>query len=360
MAYYHIDKSARRIKEELGYGNYVNNTGLKGFVVDPRGKKNHFVYDAILWRYTYIAFSDTAIVNGYEDGDIIWHEHAHAIQYHFGKGLRGSSGECGAIKEGCASYWAISNKLNISDYQWQYLGIWRYNSIYWWPAINYNLKYPQNYSTSYTVHENGRIFTSALMKIQDNIADITDAATGRDIADKLFLEMHYRWSNPTNFYNAANAYLESAKFFDNGIYYCIVASTLDEFGLLPSNVKTYSVQGPIQYAYIPKIISSDIKIQNAIINNGLEVKVTSCNEIIGAGLRINSGAIVELEADGVIDVNNIVILSGGILKLKTTNDIIMREVTVNSGGTLELDAGGKISVEYGNFRIMEGAGFVVK
>ncbi len=279
MCYYHIDKSARRVME-LGYN--IDNTGLKGLVVDPHGSGTYFRRreDTLLgipignW-YTYIAFQDLPEISTWEDADAIWHEHAHAIQYHFGAGLAVGEEiwEHGAVKNGCSDYWTISNRLPISDYKWTKFGIWAWER----EAINYGLKYPRDFDFNNGFeHKNGRIFASALMKIQENIAAETNTAIGKDITDKLFLEMHFRWSNITNCYNAAYAFLESSKYLYDGQFYCKIFNTLQEFGLVVNTTHWMT----INYTSNASIISNDVIIQNAKITNGAKVTIKACNEII--------------------------------------------------------------------------------
>ena len=210
--------------------------------------------------------------------------------------------------------------MAISDHQWQYLGRWYYAGYYnndhnRWLSINYSWRYPDN-NTNSDQHYNGIIFASALMKIRENIVAQTNSTIGRNIADKLFLEMHFRWSSSTNFYNAANAYLESAKYLENGVYYCLVFNTLNSFGLISNTPAPQTMTGT--YSSNTSIIGYDVNIQNVTVSSGATVKINVCNKIVINGL------------------------------------------TVNAGGTLELEAGGKVSIDYGNFKIMEGASFKIK
>ena len=48
----------------------------------------------------------TGGVDDAEDPDVIWHEYGHAIQYSFAAGW--GDGECAALGEGYADYWAAS------------------------------------------------------------------------------------------------------------------------------------------------------------------------------------------------------------------------------------------------------------
>ena len=63
----------------------------------------------------------------------------------------------------------------------------------------------------------------------------------------------------------------------------------------------------------------------------------------------------------VINVNNVTISNGATLKLEATEKItIGADVTVLTGAKLELEAGGKVSIDYGTFKVMEGAKFIIK
>ena len=165
MCYYHINESAYRIKD-LGFN--IDNTGLKGLVVDPHGDDTYFrdsvqtVPGVPINKFSYISFQDLHYgVSSWEDADAIWHEYGHAIQYHFGKGLKTGQDpvEHGSVKEGCSDYWVASNKRPISDYKWQIFGLWfGENRGAVRLSINYSLIYPEDFNN------NGSIFVKITVK----------------------------------------------------------------------------------------------------------------------------------------------------------------------------------------------------
>jgi len=61
-----------------------------------------------------------------------------------------------------------------------------------------------------------------------------------------------------------------------------------------------------------------------------------------------------------IIVNNVVIPSGVKLELIAIDKITISDLTINTGGTLELDCSGSVKIDYGTFKIMEGATFIIK
>ena len=52
------------------------------------------------------------------------------------------------------------------------------------------------------------------------------------------------------------------------------------------------------------ILKNFITFQNATMNNGVTVRATACNDIIVNSLTVNSGAALELDADGSIKINS--------------------------------------------------------
>ena len=73
------------------------------------------------------------------------------------------------------------------------------------------------------------------------------------------------------------------------------------------------------------------------------------------------GVTVKINACNNITINSITVNAGSTLKLEATEKItIGADVTVQAGAKLELEAGGKVSIDYGTFKVMEGATFIIK
>ncbi|MDR0437334.1 MAG: hypothetical protein LBH22_03405, partial [Bacteroidales bacterium] len=194
MCYYHVDLAARRILE-LGY-NIPNS--LKKLKIDPHGKDG--VRDASYNKdFNYITMgSQYGIGNTFiptaEDADVIWHEYAHAMQNHLGAGDVSPGNPQGmtpnwalSLQEGSSDYWATSYKRSLYPDNWAVFALWydmnnTPGAIGIPRRLDRDWKFPDDYDNALTASCRGQIWSSALMKIWGDL--------GRDITDKLFLEMH--------------------------------------------------------------------------------------------------------------------------------------------------------------------------
>ncbi|MFO7888708.1 MAG: hypothetical protein R6V04_00055 [bacterium] len=150
MCYYHVDKAARRV-EQLGYSN----SSLMEISVDPHGLDGSISpghYDPI---GHYLGLG-TYMVDGAEDGDIIWHEFAHILQHKIGSGITGTASETVALKEGSSDYWALSYSNSITQNQSLQWSTWHAHSPYFAGRdANVTWVYPNLLGKD--DHENGQI-----------------------------------------------------------------------------------------------------------------------------------------------------------------------------------------------------------
>lgn len=177
-AFYQLDKSLRYINETLGI---VCKPTLHAGVLwyDPSGLQSldednsHYVPST-----DSLAFG-AGCVDDAEDADVIWHELGHGLH----DWMTGGS-TAGTIGEGNGDYWAQSYSRSLaqwtsaqSAYHWMFN--WDGHNACWaGRTTNFSGNYPAAITGS--VHTDGQIWSTALMKIWDLI--------GRTKTDKMFLE----------------------------------------------------------------------------------------------------------------------------------------------------------------------------
>ena len=194
-AFYHIATSYTRLRE-LGFSSPV----LEQIRIDPHGfqglDNSHYSPTG-----NWISFG-TGGVDDAEDADVIWHEYAHAMQFAFAAGW--GSGECGALGEGYADYWAASysrtagnwNKID-APYNWVYK--WDGHNEFWGGRkLDDKRTYPFG---SLSIHSAGQIWSATLMGIWDEL--------GRDITDMLVIKSLFYLGTGATAVDAAHALLQA-------------------------------------------------------------------------------------------------------------------------------------------------------
>ena len=176
-AYYHATNAISRARS-LGFPL------PSGFVlrIDPHGcngaDDSHYSPTG-----NWISFG-TGGVDDAEDADVIWHEVGHALQYTLTPGWGG--GECGALGEGFADYWAASYSRSLeqwqpSDPQYHWLYNWDGHNPFWTGRItNDGRTYPFG---GLGIHDAGQIWSSTLLGVMNDL--------GRDVTAQLILQSMY-------------------------------------------------------------------------------------------------------------------------------------------------------------------------
>jgi len=194
-AFYHVTASYKRLLE-LGFSSPV----LEQIRIDPhgfQGQDNSHYSPTGNW----ISFG-TGGVDDAEDADVIWHEYAHAMQFAFAAGW--GSGECGALGEGYADYWAASYSRSAGNwgktdapYNWVYK--WDGHNEFWGGRkLDDQRTYPFG---SLSFHSAGQIWSAALMGIWDDL--------GRDVTDMLVIKSLFYLGTGATAVDAANALLQA-------------------------------------------------------------------------------------------------------------------------------------------------------
>lgn len=217
MCYYHIDKASRRV-ESFGY----DVAALKTFKADPHGLNGtanaHYVP-----TYNYVSFGEGG-VDAAEDGDVIWHEYAHAIQNNLGEGNLLYTGETKAVQEGSSDYWALSHSRSLTSYNWALFGNWWCSSITGFERrADLNWIYPDDYLSAKTLHEAGQIWSSALMKIWGEL--------GHNKTDEIFLKTHFYWDQDVTMQGAAEAFIAASLALGYNDDYCTIIDYFRLHGL---------------------------------------------------------------------------------------------------------------------------------
>jgi hypothetical protein len=201
-AYYHVTAAYKRLLE-LGFWS----DRLAQIRIDPhgfQGKDNSHYSPTGNW----ISFG-TGGVDDAEDADVIWHEYGHAIQYTFASSWGG--GECSALGEGYADYWAASHSRSAGSwakidapYNWIYK--WDGHNEFWSGRIlNDSRAYPFG---AVSAHSAGQIWSSALMGIWDDL--------GRDVTDMLVIKSLFYLGAGATAVDAANAVIQADLDLYNG------------------------------------------------------------------------------------------------------------------------------------------------
>jgi zinc metalloprotease ZmpB len=203
-AFYHVTAAYRRLVE-LGFSS----SQLAALRVDPhgfQGQDNSHYSPTGNW----LSFG-TGGVDDAEDADVIWHEYGHAIQYTFAPGWGG--GECAALGEGYADYWAASysralGKWTSSDVQFNWVYKWDGHNEFWaGRKLNDQRTYPFG---TLTAHSAGQIWSSVLMSIWSDL--------GRDVTDHLVVKSLFYLGAGSTAVDAAQAMLQADRDLYDGAH----------------------------------------------------------------------------------------------------------------------------------------------
>lgn len=221
MCYYHIDSSARYLKEMGFYSS-----GLDSMKTDPHGTSDGNSY--FDHNFNWIMMGDASI-DAAEDGEAILHEYGHAIEHNVGIGLNSTSmhWEPRAVWEGYGDYWSISNWAAVDSYAWDTI-------LYWWmaePALQHNRRllrtdmvYPKPSFFDEQAYATSQITSSALMRIWN--------AIGKRTTDTLFLQTIKQLpANPT-MTRAAMAFIDAEYNIYHGLHRDAILESFDHYGLI--------------------------------------------------------------------------------------------------------------------------------
>jgi len=196
--FYHMDKSLRYIAQTLGV-TCVPQQNAGKILYDPHGlngaDNSHFIPSS-----DKIAFGE-GCVDDAEDADVILHELGHGLHDWMTGGSASS-----LIGEGNGDYWAQSYSRSLNqwlptDAAYHYQFSWDGHNACWAGRVtNYTALYPGGLVNS--IHTDGQIWATALMKIYDVI--------GRAKMDKAFLEGLALTNGTTNQAQAAVAVRQAA------------------------------------------------------------------------------------------------------------------------------------------------------
>jgi len=202
-ALYHISEYQKYV-QQLGFN--LSNYSIE---VDPHalnGDDNSLFSPATIPPRLYFG---TGGVEDAEDADVIIHEYNHAISNDANNSNFGS--ERRALDEGLCDYFATSYSKSIDTFRWADMFTWDGHNEYWngRTAISTRI-YPNDLSTS--IHENGEMWSTALMEIWD--------AIGREATDKIMLQTLYALAPNMTFAAAAQEFIIADTLIYNGSHFC--------------------------------------------------------------------------------------------------------------------------------------------
>ncbi|NML57386.1 T9SS type A sorting domain-containing protein [Chryseobacterium cheonjiense] len=199
-AYWHIDNNLRYINLTLGIPCIPSmNNGVLAF--DPHGENgaDNSHYDP---NSQILVFGEGGVDDA-EDADVVLHELGHGIHDWL---TNGNLSQVNGLSEGCGDYWAQSYSRSLNQWQptdaaYQWMFSWDGHNPFWAGRItDYTAIYPGGLSGS--IHTDGQIWASALMRIYD--------AIGKQKTDRAFLEGLSLTTSNTNQQNAAIAVRQAA------------------------------------------------------------------------------------------------------------------------------------------------------
>lgn len=191
--FYHLDQNLAYINETLGINCLpLNHNGILWF--DPSAWNGA---DQSSYLNGTLKFGEGGVDDG-EDADVILHELGHGLHDWL---TNGSLSQVNGLSEGSGDYWAqsYSRSLNLwasNQAGYHYVFSWDGHNTFWpGRTTNYARLYPGGLTGS--IHDDGQIWATALMKIWDII--------GREKTDRIFLEGLASTNASTNQQNAARA-----------------------------------------------------------------------------------------------------------------------------------------------------------
>jgi zinc metalloprotease ZmpB len=195
MAYFWITESQKYI-QSLGFGTKYPpvNKESQDVRIDTWGQDNSF---ETTQPKDELRFGKGGVDDA-EDAEVILHEYGHAI--HEGSGFVFGSEEAGAISEGFGDYWAV----NFADIEAQKLGVpertplacvMDWDATYYTSTVPHclrrlddNLHYPTDLDGE--VHDDGRIWSQALLDIRQNLGS-------PDVANTIILKAQINFPGTT-------------------------------------------------------------------------------------------------------------------------------------------------------------------
>ena len=224
MAYYWVTEATHYV-HDIGFTRILNRS--MGIDVDGIDDDNSF-YSPVDKQLTFGAGG----VHDAQDASIILHEFGHAILDAEVPGFGGRGTEAGAISEGFGDYFSASYFAGAGakgDLWDAYVGTW--------DAVAYNpgepaflrrvdgaKRYPADLDADMEVHNNGEIWSSHLWKIRQKL--------GRDAADKLIIEAHFKLSPRATFRENAEAIIATDAELNAGKNAAALRQIFTERGIL--------------------------------------------------------------------------------------------------------------------------------
>lgn len=263
-AFYHISQSMSYINDTLGIilMPYQYSGGVR---FDPHGLQG----DDNSWYLPdagYLAFGDGGIDDA-EDQDVIIHELGHGIHDWL---TNGSLSQVEGLSEGCGDYWAQSYKrakgfMDSSNPKYNWVYSWDGHNTFWdGRQTNYGAKYPSGLTG--VIHTDGQIWSSALMKIYDQI--------GRRATDLDFLDALSMLNENSGQRDAAYAFIQADIENYNGDHLQEIAEVFSNTGYVKNPiavfVKADVTGGPANLTvHFSDIVNSHISWQWDFENDGV-------------------------------------------------------------------------------------------
>ncbi len=160
-------------------------------------------------------------VDDAEDADVVVHEYGHALSFSAAPNTN-SGNERNAVDEGLCDYLATSYSKAIDTFRWADMFTWDGHNEFWNGRIANTTKvYPADLQSS--IHANGEIYCSALMKIWEQI--------GKEKSDRILLQSLYGLASNISMKDAAMLLYDADTALYNGANFCVIHRALLERGL---------------------------------------------------------------------------------------------------------------------------------
>jgi hypothetical protein len=161
-------------------------------------------------------------VDDAEDADVIVHEYGHALSYCASPGTNLGL-ERKSLDEGLGDYLAASYSRRISPFRWDDIFTWDGHNEFWnGRSASTEKIYPDDVNSS--IHQNGEIWSTALMKIWEVI--------GYETTDALVLQALYSFATNMSMSDAAWLVLQADTLLNGGANSCAIINAFTAHGLL--------------------------------------------------------------------------------------------------------------------------------
>jgi hypothetical protein len=182
MVYYHISTNQLYV-QGLGLGDILNRPILVDAHACFGADESQYIGEATTTLPKHILFGDGGVPDA-EDGDVIIHEYAHALQDDQAPGRYSGLGYPQAMREGFGDYWAFSSFDEVtlkSGHDRFCIGEWDKvpNCV---RRVDENVS-GNNYDEFGDAHTNGLIWSRTLLDLYLKL--------GKDTTDKLILQSHF-------------------------------------------------------------------------------------------------------------------------------------------------------------------------